>query len=127
MTTLSHVDSAFTNVVALEAVNEELMDANLTPDYGTFLKNFVKVVRATELLLGIPTPGFPSLPVTASTNFTALLPHVPDSSLFNAEVRSVLLETVGVLLKMGVVGLPRNREPLITTYVQLNEPHMYRI
>jgi hypothetical protein len=46
MTTLSHVDPAFANAVAIEAVNEPIMDASQTPGYGGFQKNFVKVIRA---------------------------------------------------------------------------------
>ncbi len=34
MTALSHVDPDFASVVAIEAVNEPIMDANLTPGYG---------------------------------------------------------------------------------------------
>lgn len=34
MTALSHLDSDFGSVVAIEAVNEPIMDANLTPGYG---------------------------------------------------------------------------------------------
>ena len=34
MTFFSHVDPDFESVFAIEAVNEPLMDANLTPGYG---------------------------------------------------------------------------------------------
>jgi hypothetical protein len=34
MTGLSHLDPAFSNVVAIEAVNEPIMDASQTPGYG---------------------------------------------------------------------------------------------
>jgi glucan endo-1,6-beta-glucosidase len=34
MTGLSHLDPAFSNVVAIEAVNEPIMNASLTPGYG---------------------------------------------------------------------------------------------
>ena len=34
MTALSHVDPNFSSVVALEAINEPMMDANDTPDLG---------------------------------------------------------------------------------------------
>ncbi|KAG6913380.1 hypothetical protein DXG01_007269, partial [Tephrocybe rancida] len=53
MTTVSHINPAFSNVVAIEAVNKSIMDANQTPGYGTFQKEFVLVVHAVELL-GIP-------------------------------------------------------------------------
>lgn len=35
MTALSHVDPAFAPVVAIEAVNEPITDAGMTPGYGT--------------------------------------------------------------------------------------------
>ncbi|KAG6804672.1 hypothetical protein H0H93_007423, partial [Arthromyces matolae] len=54
MTALSHIDPAFSSVVAIEAVNEPIMDASQTPGYGDFQKNFVLTMRAVELLLGIP-------------------------------------------------------------------------
>ena len=34
MATISHVDPAFSNVVAIQAVNEQIMDASKTPGYG---------------------------------------------------------------------------------------------
>ncbi|KAB5589175.1 Glucan endo-1,6-beta-glucosidase B [Ceratobasidium theobromae] len=53
MTTLIHSDPDFDTVFALEAINEPIMDANQTPGYGDYQKNFVKVVRQTEASLGI--------------------------------------------------------------------------
>ncbi|KAJ7230653.1 glycoside hydrolase family 5 protein [Mycena pura] len=120
MTTLSHVDTAFANAVAIEAVNEPIMNADQTPDYGDFQKNFVRVVRATEFLLGVPTPGFGAMPAPANGNFTAMLPHVSDSALFTAEVRSVLQDTVPILLQLGVIGLSHRKTPLITNFMDIN-------
>jgi hypothetical protein len=34
MTSLAHLDPAFSTVWAIEAVNEEIMDATQTPGYG---------------------------------------------------------------------------------------------
>ena len=39
MTALSHVDPNFSNVAALEAINEPIMDANDTPDLGKCTSN----------------------------------------------------------------------------------------
>ncbi|TRM58757.1 glycoside hydrolase superfamily [Schizophyllum amplum] len=55
MTTLSHIDPAFASVVSIEAVNEPIMDAALTPGYGDFQKQFVQIVRVIERSLGINT------------------------------------------------------------------------
>ena len=35
MTTLSHLDPDFASAFAIEAVNEPIMDANQTPNYGS--------------------------------------------------------------------------------------------
>ncbi|KAJ7035549.1 glycoside hydrolase family 5 protein, partial [Mycena alexandri] len=119
MTTLSHVDPAFANAVAIEAVNEPIMDSTKTPGYGEFQQNFVKVVRATEFLLGVPTPGLGAVPAPADGNFTAMLPNV-NSDIFNDEVRSVLLDTVPILLQLGVFGLSRRKDQLITNFMDIN-------
>ncbi|KAJ7813139.1 glycoside hydrolase family 5 protein [Mycena olivaceomarginata] len=119
MTTLSHVDPAFANAVAIEAVNEPIMDASQTPGYGDFQKNFVKVVRATEFLLGVPTPGFGTVPAPANGNFTAMLPNV-DGSLFTDDVRSVLKDAFPILLRLGVVGLSKKKTQLVTNFMDVN-------
>ena len=81
MTVLSHLHPSFNSVFSIEAANEVTMDSSKTPGYGdctyfsTFLsvsefrsliswtvqKNFVAVVRATELLLGVVVPGIPAI------------------------------------------------------------------
>ncbi|KAJ7813146.1 glycoside hydrolase family 5 protein [Mycena olivaceomarginata] len=120
MTVLSHVDPAFANAVAIEAVNEPIMDATQTPGYGDFQKNFVRVVRATEFLLGVPAPGFPAIPAPANGNFTAMLPNIQTSAVFTAEVRSVLQDAVPILLKLGIFGLSRRKTPLVTNFMDIN-------
>ncbi|KAJ6581032.1 glycoside hydrolase family 5 protein [Mycena capillaripes] len=119
MTALSHVDPAFANVVAIEAVNEPIVDATQTPGYGDFQKNFVQVVRATEFLLGVPITGLGAAPAPANANFTAMLPNVK-ASIFNNEIRSVLEETFPILLQLGVIGLSRRKDQLVTNFVDIN-------
>jgi len=53
MTFLSHVDPDFSTVFGIEAVNEPLMDASQTPEYGDYLTDFTLVVRTIELTLGL--------------------------------------------------------------------------
>ncbi|KDN35897.1 hypothetical protein RSAG8_11205, partial [Rhizoctonia solani AG-8 WAC10335] len=53
MTALTHIDPDFASVFAIEAINEPIMDANLTPGYGDYQKRFVKVVRMVEYALGV--------------------------------------------------------------------------
>jgi glucan endo-1,6-beta-glucosidase len=120
MTTLSHLDSNFGSVFAIEAVNEPIMDASKTPNYGTCVyytsfsirtlilldtvqKNFVATVRAVELVLGIDVP-FMTLDVSASVsnNFTAALSAACSSTIFTPEVQSALADAVPILLEIGV-------------------------
>ncbi|KAJ6561094.1 glycoside hydrolase family 5 protein [Mycena vulgaris] len=120
MTALAHIDPAFSNAVAIEAVNEPIMNADLTPNYGDFQKNFVRVVRATEFLLGVPTPGFGAMPAPGDGNFTEMLRHVNASAVFTAEVRSVLQDTVPILLELGIRGLSLRRDQLVTNFMDIN-------
>ncbi|KAJ7725258.1 glycoside hydrolase family 5 protein [Mycena olivaceomarginata] len=123
MTVLSHVDPAFANAVAIEAVNEPIMDATQTPGYGDFQKNFVRVVRATEWLLNVPAPAFPAVPAPANGNFAAMIPNIEISATFNTEVLSVLEDTVPILLELGISGLSRRKTPLITNFMDIEWQH----
>ncbi|KAB5589537.1 Glucan endo-1,6-beta-glucosidase B [Ceratobasidium theobromae] len=73
MTTLAHVDPDFSNVFSIEAINEPIMDSSKTPGYGEYQKNFVKVVRLTELALGIQCPDTDYSRIFPSSNFTSSL------------------------------------------------------
>ncbi|CDO68818.1 Glycoside Hydrolase Family 5 protein [Trametes cinnabarina] len=135
MTALSHLDPSFSSVFAIEAVNEPIMNAQQTPGYGDFQKNFVEVIRAVELILGIPVPGL-SLDVKVSTsNFTsALSATVSASKLFNKEVKSALAEAVPILVELGfelalsaifnfnmaASPLSKTRSPLVSNFMDIN-------
>ncbi|KAH9851872.1 glycoside hydrolase family 5 protein [Lenzites betulinus] len=135
MTTLSHLDPAFASVFAIEAVNEPIMDATQTPGYGDFQKNFVQVIRAVELTLGIPVPGL-SLDVRIHTsNFTAALSATASTSnLFNQEVTSALIDAIPILVELGfelslgsifnfnmaTSALRNTRQPLEATFMDVN-------
>ncbi|KAH7918458.1 glycoside hydrolase family 5 protein [Leucogyrophana mollusca] len=130
MTTLSHLDSDFGSVFAIEAVNEPIMDADETPDYGYFQKNFVETVRAVELTLGIPIPSMSLNVSTSSSNFTQALSQASAASVFTPEVQSALAEAVPILLEIGAqYGLQTvltsspfhsSRESLMTTFMDIN-------
>ncbi|KAF8166673.1 hypothetical protein K438DRAFT_1984208 [Mycena galopus ATCC 62051] len=120
MTTLSHVDAAFANAVAIEAVNEPIMDATQTPGYGDFQKNFVRVVRATEFLLGVRAPGFPTIPAPANGNFMEMLPNINFSAVFTDEVHSVLQDTAAILLELEIQGVSLKGTQLITSFMDIN-------
>ncbi|KAG2033926.1 glycoside hydrolase superfamily, partial [Suillus americanus] len=105
MTAHSHLDPNFGSVFAIEAINEPIMNATLTPNYGTFQKNFVEVMRAVELTIGIFVPSSSlSLSVSASVsnNFTAALSATSSATIFSAEVQAALLDAVPILLEIGV-------------------------
>lgn len=132
MTTLSHLDPQFSNVFAIEAVNEPIMDAAQTPGYGDFQKNFVKTIRAIETLLGIRVPIYnPNLPGSLpTTNFTAALQQACSLSLFDADVVDALQDAIPILIGIGsqyglsgtLTSEPFNsrRSPLVTSFMDVN-------
>lgn len=97
----------------------------------TVQKNFVQVVRAVELLLGIPVPGLTPLPRGhAKPTIASVFSHVSQlENIFNAEVRKVLVDMLPVLLKVALqislnldqsLGLARgvrNTDAITTKYV----------
>ena len=149
MTALLHLDSNLDGVAAIEAMNEPIMDANQTPGLGgcttitlfsrkiisdfffTVQVNFVQTVRAIELSLGIPVPGITNAPSSNAANASAALSSTSTlSSMFNAEVRQVLLDSIPILAQVseqlglntefsqnGLGSRLRARLPLVTTYV----------
>jgi len=129
MTALSHLDPAFSTVVAIEAVNEPIMDSTMTPGYGDFQKNFVGVVRAMEFLLGLPVPGVNSeASVQAGANITAAV-NATLPPIFNTEVQSAINDAIPILIGIGQqlsikeidIFRPRSKaEPLITTFMDIN-------
>ncbi|KAG2106935.1 glycoside hydrolase family 5 protein [Suillus discolor] len=107
MTALSHLDPDFGSVFAIEAVNEPMMNATQTPHYGAFQRNFVQVIRAVELTLGIYVPSSSlslSVPLSVSNNFTAALSATSSATIFPVEVRTALVEAVPILLEIGVAS-----------------------
>ncbi|KAK0482736.1 glycoside hydrolase family 5 protein [Armillaria novae-zelandiae] len=134
MSTLSHLDPDFSNVFAIEAVNEPTRDATQTPGYGDFQKNFVQVVRAVELTLGIDVPWSASstMAITETANFTAALEDAASSlSCLNSEVCSALLDAVPILVELGSeLALDEmthtlnsnysSLEPLYTSFMDIN-------
>ncbi|KAG8221111.1 glycoside hydrolase family 5 protein [Butyriboletus roseoflavus] len=130
MTSLSHLDPNFGSVFAIEAINEPIMDATQTPDYGEFQVNFVQTVRAVELTLGIPVPGMSLNVATSTTNFTAALSDACSSPLFNAQVAAALKDAVPILLEIahecGIdaeftsSSFRSDRSSLVTTFMDIN-------
>lgn len=124
MTTFSHLDSDFESVFAIEAVNEPIMDATMTPGYGDFQKHFVQVIRAVEFVLGMKSPLSLNVTIGTSANFTSALFSICDSEALEVEVTSALRDSVPVLLKMAAeygessifAGWPKDDSaPLLTT------------
>ncbi|KAH9926968.1 glycoside hydrolase family 5 protein [Fomitopsis serialis] len=132
MTSLVHLDPAFNSVFAIEAVNEPTTDAAQTPNYGTFQKNFVDVVRAVELTLGIPVAGLSLGAEITTSNFTAALGQVANAStVFNPDVRAALAAAAPILVDLAVqlavpalldtgLGGGVDRTSLLTTFMDVN-------
>lgn len=101
-------------------------------DIGAVQQNFVKVVRAVELILGIPVPGAQLTIKPSTSNFTSAITAVTTStnltSIFNDEVTSALQDAVPILVQVGYqlavpaifnfnlasAPLHSQREPLVT-------------
>ncbi|KAJ3487873.1 hypothetical protein NLI96_g3230 [Meripilus lineatus] len=140
MTALSHLDPTFGSVFSIQAVNEPIMDANQTPGYGDFQKNFVRVVRAMELALGVSVPGTSHFSVSGSANFTIAITsavNTASTNIFTPEVKSVLEQSVPILLSvghdLGILSIfdfgqekaPKlnSREALVTNFMDINWQH----
>ncbi|KAL4266664.1 glycosyl hydrolase 5 (cellulase A) family protein [Pleurotus pulmonarius] len=129
MTGLAHLDPMFKGAVSIQAVNEPIMDATLTPGYGEFQKNFVLTVRAVEALLGIGDhDGFPHF---SSTNFTTVLIEASTTEDFNPEVQDALAAAGPILLQIAAefniqpvfnvhAQDSGQREPLTTNFMDIN-------
>lgn len=130
MTAISHFDVDFWGVWAIEAVNEPIMDANKTPGYGDFQKNFVSVVRAVELAIEIKLEDIKlARPIPIMATFQQSLKAVADSGNFNAEVSSALKDALPMMEKMGFLpDVPFNRllvqnDPLYTNFMDIGWQH----
>ncbi|KAJ7590628.1 glycoside hydrolase family 5 protein [Mycena floridula] len=121
MTALAHQDPTFNAVAAIEAVNEPIMDASLTPGYGEFQRLFVLTVRAVELALGLPfrTVTRQSLGL-GSLNFTASLSRIADSSQFE-DVSTVLTDAIPILVQLGIKqDVSSGIKALTTNFMDVN-------
>lgn len=124
MTFFSHVDSDFGSVLAIQAANEPLMDANRTPGYGQFQKDFVQTVRAVEDILSIhPAPNY-----AAAGNITAAMEKAAKIGGYSDKVKSVLIDSAPVLLQMLLkYGSPDmifgflcpGKDPLTTNFMDM--------
>ncbi|KAF9261242.1 glycoside hydrolase family 5 protein [Marasmius fiardii PR-910] len=136
MTTLAHTDPEFSTVFAIEAVNEPIMDASMTPGYGQFQKDFVNAVRLTEAALGISTfdPPVPGLPTFANTDFQTAFSQVASNeslnSTFTPQVLQAMADAVPIIMEIardvimdGSVlgpGGASQRQPLVTNFMDVN-------
>lgn len=131
MTTLSHIDPAFASVVSIEAVNEPIMDAALTPGYGDFQKQFVQIVRVIERSLGINTGNWKRMhrrkPADSDSPVAALRVAVESDSF--PDDHTVLKEALDIVrdLLNDVEPVPMSdmswRKPLITNLMDSSWQH----
>jgi len=133
MTFLSHLHPHFESVFAIEAVNEPIMNATQTPGYGDFQKNFVEVVRATELLLGIVVPGVPALQPYNASSVSDLSNRLKDarsgdnSELFNngSAVVNALVNAIPIVVDLELLLGPLylnaslGNSPLTTNFIDI--------
>jgi len=125
MTVFSQIDPHFGSVFSIQAVNEPLMDANRTPGYGQFQKDFVQTVRAVEGILGVGC----KLDHTPSRNITAAFQRAAEDGEYSNEIKSVLLDTAPVLFQMILKYGDREmmheffkpgKEPLTTNFMDVS-------
>lgn len=67
-------------------------------------KNFVKIVRAIELILGVPVPGLELPTNLTSTNYTLVISTILNTTtndIFTPEIKSVLQDSVPILVQLG--------------------------
>ncbi|KAL5531296.1 hypothetical protein ACEPAG_4173 [Sanghuangporus baumii] len=130
MTALSHLDPDFASVVGIEAVNEPISDASQTPGYGDFQKNFVRVIRAVETLLGLVT-----LDSTAPSGLLEkLLPNTLNATesilggdVYGGSIGTVLLDAAPMIAELALKygfdsilgGDCPNRTPLTSVFMDV--------
>ncbi|KAF8631314.1 hypothetical protein AX15_002460 [Amanita polypyramis BW_CC] len=135
LTAFTHLIPEFSSVAAIQAVNEPIMDAALTPGYGEFQTHFVQVIRAVEHALGLSVPGLhhPTPPSHMSINDA--LEFAIKQGVYDTEVRAVLRNSIPVLDEMATTfheqgalrSIPSRTKTLLTTvfmdvHWQFNRP-----
>ncbi|KAI0714174.1 glycoside hydrolase family 5 protein [Cerioporus squamosus] len=138
MTAVSHLDPDFGAVFSIQAVNEPIQDATLTPGYGDFQKKFVQTLRAMELILGIGGPTLDldinaELLVSASNVTEAISATIGGSNVLDLDVKTAILTSVPILVELSEtldfqldVFHSRKRERLVANFMdmgwQYNDP-----
>ncbi|KAG7093045.1 hypothetical protein E1B28_009339 [Marasmius oreades] len=137
MTALAHTDPVFSTVFAIQAVNEPIMDASMTPGYGEFQKNFVKTIRLVESTLGIHTfePAIAGLSFSnldLPTAFTQVASNNSLRSEFPKQVLQAVAEAAPIIMEItrdiikdnSILQLVSNnangRQPFITNFMDVN-------
>jgi hypothetical protein len=70
----------------------------------TVQENFVQIIRAVELTLGVSVPSSNlsvSVSTSVSNNFTAALSATSSSTVFSAEVQAALSEAIPIIRRIG--------------------------
>jgi len=138
MTALSHLEPDFKPIFAIQAVNEPIQDATKTPGLQDYYYQFVQVVRATELALGIidvdadQLPGF--FDQCGSGNLQVSINAMTTNDGLEVEVQVALKDALKILIDLASLpGLdfpllfePVNRSPLAVNFMdyvwQYNSP-----
>lgn len=88
-------------------------------------KNFVQVVRAIELCLGMPIPGHSAKLSRTHKRMTDAMSEAASSEIFNTEVNAVLRDSIPIVAKLAShIGLDTarpfpnlNKDPITTRFI----------
>ncbi|RPD58961.1 glycoside hydrolase [Lentinus tigrinus ALCF2SS1-7] len=132
MTAVSHLDPDFSAVFAIQAVNEPIMDATLTPGYGEFQKQFVQTLRAMEYILGIGSPEFDldidvDLSASASNVTATISATIGGLSVLDLNVKTAILSSIPILVELSEkldfrldFLHSKTREPLVANFMDVS-------
>ena len=125
MTAVSHLDPDFEAVFSIQAVNEPIMDATLSPGYGDCMRaalifpvpqtssysipvqrQYVQTLRAVEYILGVGSLESDldidvNLSATASNVTAAISATIGGSSILDLEVKKAILASIPILVELS--------------------------
>ncbi|EEB98963.1 hypothetical protein MPER_01436, partial [Moniliophthora perniciosa FA553] len=138
MTTLSHIDPVFGSVFSIQALNNPMENATLTPGYGNYQQNFVLMMRLVEMILGVDIketnsklPKLSYSQTNISFAFTDVASNAADKIVCPQEVLSALGEAHTIIEDIvkdlcqndTCLEIPAhiNTEPLVAKYVNITD------
>ncbi|KAF5350209.1 hypothetical protein D9758_007849 [Tetrapyrgos nigripes] len=141
LTGLSHLYPDFSSVFSILAANEPVGDANRTPGFGKYFKQFVQTVRATEALLGAGGRQYARRGLLFNSPASGTVTEKSHSRITetcgSGEVCDAILEAIPILINMSselggfdmnyAFGIGRlalmSQPPLMTNFMEINWQH----